>query len=135
MLICTASAKTDCRRRNNFTGGQISTPFIGFFRRQKGPCVPVRNGTTIHVEFIRLTCLDAKGALVYTNYHAFVIRKPRVEKRCARSLRRQPRDGTNNSDFVSPVPKRGKFAYSVLLLGADSLSRNNMKRSHSKTVK
>ncbi|XP_072142356.1 uncharacterized protein [Dermacentor andersoni] len=102
---------------------------------QKGPCVPVRNGTTIHVEFIRLTCLDAKGALVYTNYHAFVIRKPRVEKRCARSLRRQPRDGTNSSGFVSPVPKRGKFAYSVLLLGADSLSRNNMKRSHSKTVK
>ncbi|XP_049518982.1 uncharacterized protein LOC119442685 [Dermacentor silvarum] len=105
--------------------------------RQSGACVPVSNGTTIDVEFIRLTCSDAQGALVYINYHAFVIRKPRVEKRCAAArLRRHPPDGANDSDFVSPVQKRGKFAtYSVLLVGADSLSRNNMKRSHSKTVK
>ncbi|XP_065295238.1 uncharacterized protein [Dermacentor albipictus] len=112
-----------------------STVYNDSITTYKGPCVPVTNGTTIHVEFIRLTCLDAEGALVYANYHAFVIRKPRVEKRCARSLRRRARDGTNDSDFVSPVPKRGKFAYSVLLLGADSLSRNNMKRSHSQTVR
>ncbi|KAL1429935.1 hypothetical protein MTO96_015433 [Rhipicephalus appendiculatus] len=98
-------------------------------------CVPVSNDTVIKFEFIRLLCSDAEGALVYKNFHAFVIRKPAVEKRCARRLGQRPTDGANDSDLVKTAPKRGKFAYSVLLVGADSLSRNNMKRSHSKTVK
>ncbi|KAH7963238.1 hypothetical protein HPB52_020235 [Rhipicephalus sanguineus] len=102
---------------------------------QSDTCVPVSNDTVIMFEFIRLLCSDAEGALVYRNFHAFVIRKPEVEARCARSLGHQPTDGANDSDFGKMPPKRGKFVYSVLLVGADSLSRNNMKRSHNKTVK
>ncbi|KAL3191689.1 hypothetical protein MRX96_059579, partial [Rhipicephalus microplus] len=93
------------------------------------------NDTVIKFEFIRLQCSDAEGVLVYKNYHAFVIRKPAVERRCARSLGRQPTDGANDSDLGKTASKRGRRAYSVLLVGADSLSRNNMKRSHAKTVK
>ncbi|KAL1429932.1 hypothetical protein MTO96_015431 [Rhipicephalus appendiculatus] len=98
-------------------------------------CVPVGNNTVIKYEFIQLLCSDAEGQLVYKNFHAFMIRKPAVEERCDRSLGQQRTDGADGSVFLKTAPKRGKFAYSVLLVGADSLSRNNMKRSHANTVR
>ncbi|XP_075724895.1 uncharacterized protein LOC142767314 [Rhipicephalus microplus] len=98
-------------------------------------CVPVGNNTVIKFEFIQLVCSDADGEPVYKNYHAFVIRKPAVEERCARSLGQRRTEGASGGRFVKTAPKRGKLAYSVMLLGADSLSRNNMKRSHANTVR
>ncbi|KAL3202418.1 hypothetical protein MRX96_042509 [Rhipicephalus microplus] len=98
-------------------------------------CVPVGNNTVIKFEFIQLVCSDADGEPVYKNYHAFVIRKPAVEERGARSLGQRRTEAASGSQFVKTALKRGKLAYSVLLLGADSLSRNNMKRSHANTVR
>ncbi|XP_077513130.1 uncharacterized protein LOC144124376 [Amblyomma americanum] len=97
---------------------------------ESGRCVPVINGTVIDVEFIRLLCYDASNQLVYVNYHAFVLRKPTVEERCSRL--RAPRTVNYSADTeAGPDDLR----YSVLLVGADSLSRNNMKRSLPKTVR
>lgn len=97
---------------------------------EKGRCVPVENGTTINAEFIRLQCSDAENQSVYTNYHAFVLRKPAVEKRCSQLL--SPRTVNNSRDVD---PGSDGIRYSVLLLGADSLSRNNMKRSLPHTLR
>lgn len=91
-------------------------------------CTPVTNGTLIPVEFIRLVCWDATRSLVYANYHAFVHPKPDVEARCNRL--RPPR--LENSPRAE---NRREFEYSVLLIGTDSQSRNNMKRSIPKTVR
>ncbi|KAK3913698.1 Putative sulfatase AslA [Frankliniella fusca] len=74
-------------------------------------CTPFADVTRVPHEFVRVEC-QAEGREVYRDFHGFVRVAPR------------PRS-------ASPGPARG---LSVLLLGADNLSRLNMLRSMPRTL-
>lgn len=69
------------------------------------------------VEFVKVEC-RRKGKEIYKDYHAFVPRKPPVEKRC--------NDSSNADENTSRL--------SVLILGLDAVSRLNFHRTMPRTV-
>ncbi|XP_015182249.1 PREDICTED: uncharacterized protein LOC107069440 isoform X2 [Polistes dominula] len=72
----------------------------------------------VTAEFIRVICWRGKE-IIYKDYHAFVPRKPDVEKRCELAVK------------TNPIENR----LSILVIGIDSVSRLNFRRSMPKTVK
>lgn len=70
-------------------------------------------------EFVRVRCFNSSGETVYTNFFAFVLRKDEVETRCM-------------EDFLK-FAKTRKESLSVMMIGVDSISRNNMLRYMKKT--
>ncbi|KAK2186220.1 hypothetical protein NP493_210g03014 [Ridgeia piscesae] len=71
-------------------------------------------------EFIRVACYGESGDMIYANFHAFVLRKPEVERRCDRK-------STERSAHVR------KENLNVIALGVDSVSRLNFIRQMSRT--
>lgn len=67
-------------------------------------------------EFVRVACYGRRGSLMYTNFHAFIIRKEDVEKRCERRHER----------FLNE--QQPKEVFNFLILGMDSISRLNFIR-------
>ena len=71
-------------------------------------------------EFIRVACYGESGDMIYANFHAFVLRKPEVERRCDRkSAERSAHARKENLN--------------VIALGVDSVSRLNFIRQMSRT--
>ena len=87
--------------------------FFSFINESK----PFTTNVTINNEFIRVRCFDNNEVLLHTNVFSSVHKKPDVEKRCADNYRKQQ----NNAHL------------SIMMVGVDSVSRNNMIRYMPKT--
>ena len=87
--------------------------FFSFINESK----PFTTNVTINNEFIRVRCFDNNNVLLHTNVFSSVHRKLDVEKRCADNYRKQ-----QNNDHLS-----------IMMVGVDSVSRNNMIRYMPKT--
>ena len=71
-------------------------------------------------EFIRVACYGRSGDMIYANFHAVVLRKPEVERRCDRK----------SAEQSTHAPKE---RLNVITLGVDSVSRLNFIRQMSLT--
>ncbi|XP_043683469.1 uncharacterized protein LOC122636375 [Vespula pensylvanica] len=81
-------------------------------------CYFFNKESQVTAEFVRVQCWRGDD-IIYKDYHAFVPRKADVEERC------------ENVKKTSPVENR----LSILVIGLDSVSRLNFRRSMPKTVK
>ncbi len=72
-------------------------------------------------EYIRVACYSKQTDLIYTNFHAFVLPKPGVEKKCDQRYR----------TFIQE--KNPSETLNLLVIGVDSVSRLNFMRQMPKT--
>lgn len=79
---------------------------------------PFTTNQTISDEFIRVRCFNDRNEIVYSNAFSFVHLKRNVEKRCRENELKQTKD---------------KTILNILMIGVDSVSRNNMIRYMPKT--
>ena len=77
--------------------------------------------TAIKDDFIRVACYGTQGSLLYANFHAFIHKKPSVEKRCRKANRRSRRQ------------RHLKENLNLIIVGVDSVSRLNFMRQMSDT--
>ncbi|KAG7208798.1 hypothetical protein KM043_014991 [Ampulex compressa] len=81
-------------------------------------CFDFKESDIPNAEFVKVEC-SRNGEKIYRDYHAFLPRKPWVEKRCRNAQRAHAKDEH----------------LSVLVVGLDSVSRLNFHRMMPKTVK
>ncbi|XP_067001793.2 uncharacterized protein [Anabrus simplex] len=82
-------------------------------------CIPFHRDMEIKEEFIKVEC-RVNDEEIYKDYHAFIIPKPEVEKRCEEAV------STNEVDTEDRP--------SVLMLGIDAVSRLNFHRQMPHTL-
>lgn len=75
----------------------------------------------VRSEFVRVACFGQKGSMLYSNFHAFMIKKDEVETKCAREHDR----------FLKQ--NRPKEVFNFFILGMDSVSRLNFIRHMPRT--
>ncbi|CAC5410839.1 unnamed protein product [Mytilus coruscus] len=88
--------------------------FFRFINESK----PFTDNQTIHDDFIRVRCFDNYNHVVYRNAFSFVHLKKKAERRCIENFKKH----SHNRRHLS-----------ILMIGVDSISRNNMIRYMPKT--
>ena len=73
-------------------------------------------------EFIRVACYGEQGGLLYQNFHAFVLTRPELEKRCDKA----------HGEHLRRV-KDPRDLFNVMMIGMDSVSRLNFVRQMPRT--